>query len=318
MTPVAANPDLTAQDAPQADETQVSAVESEAALTESPHGLTPTPAARQFLDRLGLIEKMAPLRQLNQEIRSDHPQMDELYRVIEESPEFSKRFLKFANGAWFNSRIEVDSPVMAFSRFGTQGFYRLILATFLQESIGDLSTKFKIWPHLEWTARGGEMVARELAPKFADYTFAAGLLHDAIVPSMERELQDYLYFLECALNLDPVVTSLESNCHEFDHAQAAAELAHALSFEDCVVHAIAGHHYETMSSVPAGDARAVLGLLLVTKRALGIVRGQRKNPFESAAEKTLLREIADALGVSSGRIVNAIADVVDMLHLPAA
>jgi putative nucleotidyltransferase with HDIG domain len=242
--------------------------------------------------------------------------MDELYKVIEANPDLTKRFLKFANSPWFNSRVPVDSPVMAFSRFGTEGFYRLILATFIQDGIGELSTKFRIWPHLEWTARAAEMVARELGPKFTDKVFAAAILHDAVVPPMERELQDYLYFLECALSIDPVVTGLESSCHGFDHAQAAAELARALSFDESVIHAVATHHHDTMATVPAGDARAVAGLLFTTKRALAIARGQKKNPFETMNEKTLLREIANALSVSTGRVVNVITDAVDALHLP--
>jgi HD-like signal output (HDOD) protein len=282
-----------------------------------PTQVSATPA-RLFLDRIGLIEKMAPIRDLNREIKLEHPQLDNLYSAVENDPEIHKRFLKFANAAWFNSRIQVDSPLMAFTRFGTQGFYRLILATFLQGSIGELSTKFKIWPHLEWSARAGEMMARQVAPKYIDQVFAAGLLHDAVIPSMERELQDYLYFLECALDTDPIVTGLESSCHNFDHAQAAAELARALDFEEAVIEAIAGHHNENMSAASTGDARAILGLLLTTKRALSIVRGQKKNAFESATEKALLREIATALNVSSGRIVHAVGDVVDLLHLPTA
>jgi HD-like signal output (HDOD) protein len=162
------------------------------------------------------------------------------------------------------------------------------------------------------------MMAQQLAPKYLDEIFVAGLLHDSIVAPMDRELQDYLYFLECALGTDPVVTGLEFSCHNFDHAQAAAELARALDFEEPVIEAIAGHHNESMSSVSSADARAVLGLLLATKRALSVSRGQKKNAFESATEKALLREIATALNVSSGRVVSAIADIGENLHLPAA
>src|SRR5436853_7531921 len=81
--------------------------------------------AAQFLNRVGLIEKMSPLRLLNQEMRQEHPQMDELYKIVEATPEITKRFLKIANSPWFNSRLQIDSPMMAFSRFGTEGFYRL-------------------------------------------------------------------------------------------------------------------------------------------------------------------------------------------------
>jgi HD-like signal output (HDOD) protein len=316
-SPEAAEPQLTpTQPAPEL------SVEDQMAnaFAEPAHPAEDKPAspAREFLNRIRLIEKMAPVLDLNREIWEEAPRLDSVYQSVEGDPETTKRFLKFANGAWFNSRIQVDSPVMAFTRFGTQGFYRLMLATFVQGSIGELSTKFKIWPHLEWTARAGEMMAQQLAPKYADETFAAGLMHDAVIAPMDRELQDYLYFLECALETDPIVTSLENSCHNFDHAQAAAELARALSFEEPIVEAIAGHHNETMSSVTSADAKAVLALLLATKRALSVSRGQKKNAFETAGEKILLREIASALNVSSGRVVNAVADVVDMLHLPAA
>lgn len=328
MTPVGANVELTSRDSAMED-TQHPAVQGEAhisgdsiedqSLSTTPSASSPASAAAiEFLNRMGLINKMAAVRVLNGEMRQEHPQLDELYNLVEGSPDITKRFLKFANSPWFNSRIEIDSPTMAFSRFGTAGFYRLVVATYLQDSIGELSTKFRIWPHLEWTARAGEMMAQQLAPKYIYEIFGAAILHDAVVAPMQRELQDYLYFLECALGIDPVVTGLETNCHGFDHAQAAAELASALDFDACVVEAIRAHHNESMSAVAEADARTVLSLLHATKRALAIARAQRKTAFESAAEKTLLREMADALGCSTGRIVNAISDVVDSLHLPAA
>ena len=280
--------------------------------------IQPASPARLFLDKLGIIENMAILRELNQEYRLEHPGMDNIYKAIEQSPELLKRFLKFANSSWFSSRIQVDSPLMAFTRFGTEGFYRLTIATFLQNNVGELSTRFKIWPHLEWTARAGEMVAQQLAPKYSDEVFAAGLLHDALVAPMERELQDYLYFLECALDVDPVVTGLENSCHNFDHAQAAAHLARALSFNDSIVEAVAAHHHESLSMLQSPEARAVLGLLLCSKRALSVSRGHKKTAFETATDKALLREIAVALNVSSGRVVNAVSDVVELLHTPGA
>lgn len=312
MTPVADNLSTTLE-AAAAQTTQAPIVENE---PETSNEIRPPSPARDFLNRLGMVERLAPIGELNRELQLEHPNLDNLYRAIESSPDVLKRFLKFANSSWFNSRIQVDSPVMAFSRFGTEGFYRLVLATLLQENIGELSTRFKIWPHLEWSARAAEMMAQQLAPNFSDDVFAAGLIHDAMIAPMERELQDYLYFLECALNIDPVVTGLENSCHGFDHAQAAAELARALNFEESVINAIAGHHHESLSATPPGDSGAVLSLLLCTKRALSVSHGQRKNAFETAAEKALLREIAAALNVSSGRVVNAIADVADVLHAP--
>lgn len=315
MTPVPANVHLTAPSRIASEPSSAAGVSNRAgssALADS------SPHALEFLNRMGLIDKMAPVRALNKQIRLDHPQMDELFTTIQASADLTKRFLKFANSPWFNSRIQVDSPSMAFSRFGTGGFYRLMVATYLQDSIGELSTKFRIWPHLEWTARAGDMVAQQLAPKYADETFAAGILHDAVVAPMERELQDYLYLLECALGVDPHVTSLETDCHEFNHAQAATELARALDFQDTVVQAIFAHHSENLPALPDAKARAVCSLLFVTKTAIAVARNQKKNSFETAAEKNLLREMAAALGVSTGRIVNTIADVVDNLHLPAA
>ena len=274
--------------------------------------------ARQFLDKIAIIENMAILRELNQEYRLEHPAFDNIFKAIEQSPELLKRFLKFANSSWFGSRIQVDSPLMAFTRFGTEGFYRLTISTYLQSNVGELSTRFKIWPHLEWTARAGEMVAQQLAPRYSDEVFAAGLLHDAIVAPMERELQDYLYFLECALSVDPVVTGLENSCHNFDHAQAAAHVARALNFDESIVDAVAAHHHESLSMLQSVESRAVLGLLLCSKRALSVSRGHKKNAFETTTDKALLREIAVAINVSSGRVVNAVSDVVEMLHTPGA
>ena len=67
-----------------------------------------------------------------------------------------------------------------------------------------------------------------------------------------------------------------------------------------------------------GAPRVIAALLSITKRALSIARSQRKLPFETASEKALLREIAAALGCSTGRVINVISDVVENLHLPTA
>src|SRR5438034_28649 len=114
MTPVAAKLDLTPRAPAPLEDSQLIAVQTGPEISaETPTEPTeqgPATPARLFLDRIGLIEKMAPLRELNQEIRLEHPALDNLFHVVESSPEILKRFLKFANGAWFNSRVQVDSP----------------------------------------------------------------------------------------------------------------------------------------------------------------------------------------------------------------
>jgi HD-like signal output (HDOD) protein len=317
MTPVAANPEPQIADIALETGSRTAVAQEDAPIpAPSEADARPPTPARLFLDKLGLVEKLTPLRELNRQMSLEHPQFDqELFNAIDENPSVAKRFLKLANGSWFNSRIQVDSTYMAFTRFGIDGFFRLMIGAFIGESIGELSTRFKIWPHLETVARTGETLAQKLAPNLADEIFVAGLLHDAVVPPMQRELQDYLYFVECALGVDPIVTGLESRCHDFDHAIAAGELTSALGFDPAIVEVISAHHNESMSAVSTGNARAILGLLLTTKRALSLSRGNKKNAFETATEKSLLREIGVALNVSTGRIIHAVSDVVESLKV---
>lgn len=274
-----------------------------------------TPSAREFLDRTGLVQKLAMLKNLNEQFQTENPQCQEMFPVIESDPELLKRFLKFSNGGWFQSRIKVDSPYMAFTRYGTQGFYKLALAAYLSQGIGELGTRYKIWPHLESVARTGEMVAAQLAPKSTDDIFIAGLLHDAVVPAMEKELTDYLYFLECAMDLDPFVTRLENSAHNFDHAQAAGELAAALGFKQHIVDAVTHHHGTTLMSVGEGRSRATLSLLLITKRVQYLRRSEKRTSFETPTEKKLLEEISLVLAVSSSRIQMTVTDIVDDLRM---
>jgi HD-like signal output (HDOD) protein len=269
----------------------------------------------EFLTRISLVEKLASLKPLNEQFQSDNPQFQELFPVIEADPELLKRFLKFSNCGWFNSRIKVESPYMAYTRYGTEGFYKLSLAAFLAQGIGEIGTRYKIWPHLESVARTGETVAAQFAPKYSEDIFAAGLLHDAVVPSMERELTDYLYFLECAMDLDPFVTRLENSAHNFDHAQAAGEIAAALSFKPHVVAAITHHHSLTLTCVPEGRSRALLALLLITKRILALRRTDKRVSFETPSEKKLLEEISLILAVTPNRIQLTVRDIVDDLRL---
>lgn len=269
--------------------------------------------AAEFLARAGLVAKLEPLKTLNKEFQTDHPHFDDLFKIIEADPVLLKRFLKFANGGWYNSRIQVDSPYMTFTRFGTEGFYKIALASFLSHGIGELQSRFKLWPHLETVARVGERVAAQLAPKSAEDIFSAGLLHDAVVAPMERELTDYLYFLECAMNMDPLVTNLENNCHNFDHAEAAGELAKELAFAPRVVEAVANHHKETLAVVTKPESKTVLSLLLITKRILWLLRTEKRKAFETVNEKALLTEIAAALDASTGRVQSTISDILEDL-----
>src|SRR5436305_1662210 len=114
MTTAPANVEVTPESAEPAEAPQPTMAEAEpqatipsspaAAESPQPTDTSITPA-RVFLDRIGLIEKIAPIRDLNREIKLEHPQLDSLYSFIENDPEINKRFLKFANAAWFNSRI---------------------------------------------------------------------------------------------------------------------------------------------------------------------------------------------------------------------
>lgn len=313
---IAQEPSVPAPEQTASVDSPVEASEHVAPAVPLPSG-PPTPA-REFLAKQGLLDNLGPLRALNTEMRLEVPQMAELFPAIESDPEALKRFLKFANGGWFNTRIHVDSPYMAYTRFGEEGFYKISLATFLSGVIGDLTTRFRIWRHLERVARIGETIAGSLAPAYSSDLFTAGLLHDAAVPAMQRGLEDYQYFLECVLGLDPVVTSMEHHCHQFDHAKAAGEFAQAAAFDDHIVEAVANHHNESMSAVSPGKARVVLGVLICAKRAISAGRGELKQPFTSATEKVLLREIAASLNVSDGRLLLALNEVVELVKIQEA
>lgn len=310
------------QAGPEIIENQPAPAQETLAVAEIPVLTEPTPIpalprtpAGEFLTRTGLLEKLISLKPLNEQFQTENPQFQELFPVIEADAELLKRFLKFSNCGWFNSRIKVDSPYMAYTRYGTEGFYKLALAAFLAQGIGEIGTRYKIWPHLEGVARVGETVATILAPKYREDIFAAGLLHDSVVPAMERELTDYLYFLECAMNLDPVVIRLENSAHSFDHAEAAGDIAAALNFKPHVVDAVRHHHSLTLSSVPEGRSRATLALLLITKRIQILRPTGKRIAFETAADKKLLEEMSHIFNTSPNRIQLTVMNIVDDLRL---
>jgi HD-like signal output (HDOD) protein len=273
----------------------------------------PTPASEAFLKSIGLIDQLQPLYQLNQEYKSGNPQFQELFNLIEADEQLLKSFRKFANKGWFNTSVQIETPYMAFTRFGTEGFYKIALATFVANGIGELNTRFKIWPHLENTARLTERLATQLAPDLAEDAFVTGILHDSLVAPMDRNIPDYLYFLECALNLDPHVTLFENETHKLDHATVAADLAGALSFENHIVEAVRHHHSLTPSVIPDEKARPLLGLLHIVKRAQILSRLQFKVKFETTAGQKFIREIVTVLDLPPGRVLNIITGLVEQL-----
>lgn len=271
--------------------------------------------ARAFVAKTGFVAAMESLRTLNEEMKLEHPGMDVLLGVIENSEIAHRRFIRLCNGTWFNSTVQVESAYEAYNRFGTAGFYKIAAAACLVTGIGELPGRSKIWPHLEAVARTAENVALELAPDLADEAFCAGVLHDAMVPAMSKESPDYIYFIECAIETDPVVAGMERDSYQFDHAEAAAALAQELGFSGAVVEAVRVHHHESISAIEDPKQKRLVSLLMIAERICSIRRVKADDIFNNPPEQALLNEISAALEAPVAKIIRTAAENLKKLRL---
>lgn len=271
--------------------------------------------ARAFIEKFRFVEAMQSVRTLNEQMRETHPGMDEMLAAVESSEIAHRRFIRLANGTWFNSRVDVESAYEAFNRFGTAGFYRIAVAACVVTGIGDFASRAKIWPHLETVARTAELVALELAPDLADEAFCAAVLHDAMVPAMSKDLPEYIYLVECAIETDPIVTGMERESYGFDHADAAALLARELGFSEQIVEVVRGHHNESISNISDARCARLMAVLMIAERICSIRRVTANDIFNNPPEQALLGEISTALGVPVERIMRVAAENLKRLRL---
>lgn len=272
-------------------------------------------AARAFIEKTGMLDALSAVRVLNEQMREVQPGMEEMIAAVEGHEIAYRRFIRLANGPWFNSRIQVESAYEGFNRFGTAGYYKIAVAACLVSGIGDFANRIKIWPHLEAVARTAENIGHELAPEVADEAFCAAILHDALMPAMSKELRDYMYFIECALETDPMVAGMERQDYQFDHAEAAALLGRELLFPETVLEAVRCHHHESISAISDPRTAKVLSVLMIAERVCSIRRVTANDIFNNPPEQTLLNEIASTLGVPTAKIMRAAAENLKRLRL---
>ena len=239
-----------------------------------------TPAS-EFLSRSGLVESLSLVQTLNVEIRKMTPDQAVLRGCFEENPLLRARLLSVANGPWFQQTKLMESPMAVFLQLGLIGFYKAALTALFALALGEDRDRTKAWPHLQLVARAGELVAQRLAPDCVDDLFMLGLLHDAAIPSLARDLPDYAYFIQQALDVDSFVIGLEEQQYGFNHAEVGALLAQALKFPGSLLEPLRSHHQESLSSIRDPQDGRLLALLALTERIVFSSRTVAGQPFAS-------------------------------------
>lgn len=167
--------------------------------------------------------------------------LDEVVRIIEQSPSMAQALLKTANSSWYRGGGEnVVSINEAVMRVGTQGVENVLLASMVEGLLCKPGGSYdamvvKVWSHMLRTAE----LARRLAAPFGiddEAAYTLGLLHDVGKLVIFDHISDLRHSLHAEVQMPPAfLTALLGHLHEPVGGLAALRwemggaMAHSLS-----------------------------------------------------------------------------------------
>lgn len=270
------------------------------------NGLNPNPPsdaarhAREFIDLFGLLNWTDFISSLNVEMQNPDPAfhgvIESLGRNKLMASILTSKVLAEANSAWLGARVKIDSLNMALTMLGTDHFYHLAVRSALRMGLGESGAgQRKVWSHASQVAAVGEKVAQRAKGEMVSPLVLLAYLHDCAIPLMTQKMSDYVDLIDLAIGLDPDVIAIENSHYHFNHALLAATLAEVWKFPPTLVEAIRYHHTRTLASVPEGEVRTLLALLLLTEKIITPPATPTARIFHSIADVRLLEEMAVAL-----------------------
>ncbi|MDZ4688090.1 MAG: HDOD domain-containing protein [Planctomycetaceae bacterium] len=178
--------------------------------------------------------------------RDDSTTMKELAGIVETDSGLTLELLRHVNSAFVGLRQKSSSVQQALSLLGLRQSKMFLIATGAQAAVASRKSRLinqtSFWNASLQKALFAKKVAGLLKTD-PDIAFAGALLQDFLLPVLTNELyEQYVDFVERRANHPESLADFDQQSFGWDHAIAAASLAHRWKLPDDLVCCILFHH----------------------------------------------------------------------------
>ena len=171
----------------------------------------------------------------------------DLARIVETDAGLTVELLKYVNSSFVGLRQKAANVQVALSLIGLRQSRMLLVATGMEAAVRARKSKL-INQSCFWNASLQKaLFAREIAVLLkadADSAFAGALLQDYLLPVLTNDLiDDYVSLVQNRDTMPESICDYEHERFGWDHALAAASLAHRWHLPDELVCCILYHHH---------------------------------------------------------------------------
>jgi putative nucleotidyltransferase with HDIG domain len=225
----------------------------------------------------------------------------DITRLIELDAALTANLLRWANSAYFGSRMKVASVRTAVVRMGMNNIIRLSLGDCLAASMrkslpGYGLGESVLWHHNVAAALTVESLGQFIHHPLPPAAFTAALLHDVGKYILGPHLDEEGFLKMQKLTAEGFsTTQAERFLLETDHAEVGAAMASYWKFPDDLVYAIEQHHDLNAKEDLLGDA---------VKIANAVAKQLESKPISESYETIMLRQglTADKIGLLCGTV----------------
>ncbi len=181
-----------------------------------------------------------------QKSNNDQASLKDLAAIIETDAGLTMELLRYVNSAYLGLRHKANSVQQALSLLGLRQSKMYLITTGMQAAVQAKKSKL-INQSCFWnTCLQKALFAKEVATLLktdCELSFAAAMLQDYLLPVITNDLFDsYINFIEFREGQPDCICKFETEAFGFDHAVAAASLAHRWHLPDDLVCCILFHH----------------------------------------------------------------------------
>lgn len=214
---------------------------------------------QEIVKSVGIPPQPEIVLQVNDEINQDEPDFKKIADLVNKDVSLAAKAIKIVNSPYFGLLKPVQSIGQAISLLGLKNFYKIIVASSLQEALSsdklneNLMSRF--WDHSFLVASISELVAKKAhsdSPTPGEFTellenaYPLGLFHDCAIPLMLKKFPDYKDMAQDALNgtwsAEAPTTIGEEAQYSTSHSAIGYIVAKSWQLNEHVCEAIRHHH----------------------------------------------------------------------------
>ena len=169
-------------------------------------------------------------------------------RVVERDPALTAKLLKVSNSPYYGMKQVVGTLKLALVILGAREVRNIVLGISVVDSLRDKTTdrffqQVDFWGHSAMVGGLAKKVGTHIRLGLQGEDFISGLLHDIGKMVMWRQIgRPYEALLADTGGHSAALIEAESEQYDFDHADAAAVLAHKWNLPDTLGDALHYHH----------------------------------------------------------------------------